>query len=124
METFEQINRLRLQNGLNALTWESPIADLALGHSMNMALGEAVFGHDGFSERIESLRSRYSFSAAGENIGYVKGYDRPVDEIVGRWMQNAEHRDNILGAFHLTGVGVAEGPDGEFFITQLFLRVK
>jgi uncharacterized protein YkwD len=89
-----------------------------------MAEGKTIFGHDGFAERISDLRTKLTFSNAGENIGYIKGYENPIEEIVSRWMNNTEHRDNILGAFQLSGIGVAEGPDGDFFITQIFLKTN
>lgn len=121
---FNLVNRQRALQQLYALSWEPSVAETALEHSLNMAEGKVVFGHDGFADRVAFLRTRLTFGNAGENIGYVTGYENPVEEIVSRWMQNSEHRDNILGAFHLSGIGVASGPDGEIFITQIFLKIN
>ena len=100
------------------------VAGIAEAHSLDMAIGKTAFGHDGFTERLNQLRASLNFATAGENVGYAIGQSNPVKVIVDGWMQKTDHRANILGDFQLSGIGAAQGPDGEIYITQIFLKTN
>ena len=51
-QTHTLINDYRLAQGLSSLTYNQVIADVALEHSRNMAMGTVEFSHDGFNTRI------------------------------------------------------------------------
>ena len=38
------------------------------------------------------------------------------------WSKSPEHRKNMLGNFSLTGIGVAQGQEGRYFFTQIFIE--
>lgn len=119
---FTRVNEQRVASRLSPLQWQDSIAEAAREHSVRMAEGTVAFGHDGFQERIEQLRAGFTFTTAAENVGYCTDQGDPVEVIVNGWMQKADHRANILGDFNVSGVGAAEGKNGEIYITQLFLN--
>jgi uncharacterized protein YkwD len=53
----------------------------------------------------------------------MKGYDDPVNFAVVFWWYSAGHQANILDpVFTHTGVGITEGVDGAYFVTQIFVE--
>ena len=121
---FSLINQQRIASHLTPLVWQDTIAETAERHSLNMAEGTVAFGHDGFYDRIAELRSFFTFTTAAENVGYCTEQNDPVQVIVNGWMQKTDHRANVLGDFDVSGIGAAEGLDGEIFITQVFLKTS
>jgi uncharacterized protein YkwD len=55
-----------------------------------------------------------------ENVAVNKGYDHPVKAALESFLDSRGHRDNLMGRFDLTGVGVAKSSDGRIFFTQMF----
>jgi uncharacterized protein YkwD len=50
------------------------------------------------------------------------GYENPAREAVESWKNSQGHRNNMLGDYDLTGIGVARNAQGHYFFTQIFLR--
>ncbi len=121
-QAFSSVNRHRVLAQLRELDHQHAISTIAEEHSLNMADGKTPFGHEGFTNRLEQLKARFAFTAAAENVGYVTGQSNPVDVIVNGWLGRNDHRANMLGDFQVSGIGVAQGPGGELFITQIYLR--
>jgi uncharacterized protein YkwD len=120
-----EINKIRKENGLKALTRWSELTTCARNHSHNMAVGKVDFGHDGFKKRSASMQKLAPLSSFGENVAYNYLYDDPVSKAVHGWMKSPSHKENILGNFQETGVGIAVSKDGKYYFTQLFAkRVK
>lgn len=121
-QTLNLINNHRGSQTLASLTWNDEIAELALEHSANMASGQEEFGHNGFDDRIDRLAVTISFSGSAENVAFNEGADDPAAVAVDSWLNSPGHLANIEGDYDLTGIGVAEGSDGSFYFTQIFLR--
>lgn len=120
----EQINQVRLQNGLNALSNNEQLAQVARNYSQQMAR-DNFFSHTGsdgstLAERVEAGGVRYR--VVGENLFKSTNAPEPVPLAVEGWMESQGHRENILRpVFTETGIGVwQEG--NTYYITQLFLR--
>ncbi|MBA2369951.1 MAG: CAP domain-containing protein [Candidatus Protochlamydia sp.] len=60
----------------------------------------------------------------GENVAYSENYADPVKIAIDGWMKSQGHKENILGDFEESGIGVAISKDGKFYITQLFAKRK
>ena len=45
-----------------------------------------------------------------------------ADMAVADWLTSPGHRRSMEGAYDFTGIGVAQGPTGAYFFTQLFVR--
>ena len=117
---FSEINQYRLQQHLPKLTLNPLISKVAEEHSREMALHQIPFGHDGFQIRMHDLLSQIPANAMAENVVYV--YTN-ADEMVKLWLNSSEHRENIVGNYNLTGIGIAHDRDGRIYATQIFLHV-
>ena len=124
-EAFDLINKQRADAGLSALIWREDLANLARVHSRDMA-EQKYFSHRGsdgsmVDERADKLGIR-SWSAIGENIAFLRGFDDAASFAVGRWMESTAHRQNLLDKrWKESGIGVAILPDGTYYLTQVFL---
>lgn len=112
------INEIRIQNGLNVLTWNN-----SLEQSANTRAPEIVntFEHirpDG-NDWYTAINTTYK--AAGENI--AAGQSTPT-QVVQEWMDSPGHRANILNS-NFTEMGVALYYDNndpyEYYWVQLFI---
>lgn len=122
-QTFGLINHYRDQAGLPLLTWNDDIARLARGHSREMATGIADFGHGGFSDRVQQMKSILGrFQGAGENVLYTTQLDQVAARAVQMWLHSPHHLRNIRGDYNLSGIGVWISPSGTIYFTQLFLK--
>ena len=64
-------------------------------------------------------------AGVGENVAANNGESsRAGDMAVTDWLESPGHRRNIEGSYELTGIGVAQGPNGMYHFTQLFVRTK
>lgn len=118
-QIVDQVNAHRVSIGLNALTVNPAIARECRTHSTNMASGTVAFGHDGFSERIATLKKEITpYSGASENVAYI--WNVNASEMVTNWLNSPGHKENIESEAAQTGVGCAMGNDGKIYGTQIF----
>lgn len=118
----QKINAYRASRSLPALALNATLSHVARIHSQNMASGSVPFGHEGFDARVQTLSQTFTFRSVGENVSYNQGYSDPVAVAVNGWLNSPGHLNNIVGAFNLTGIGVARNNNGEYFFTQIFWR--
>ncbi len=123
-ECYQEINKIRLTSGLPPLKEWGELAKCARNHSQNMAYGKCNFGHDGFHKRAKEMQKIATLLSFGENVAYSHGHeDKDLIKIATLgWMKSQGHRENILGDFNETGIGVAISKEGKFYVTQLFSK--
>lgn len=127
-QTFALINQKRAELGVSALIWSDDLAKIARLHSENMAKYN-FFSHTGqdglmVDDRADLLGIR-KWTAIGENIAYNRGYQKPVEIAVEKWMQSEGHRANLLNnRWKESGIGIAVRADGAYYFTQVFLTRK
>jgi uncharacterized protein YkwD len=121
---FSKINQLRERNGAEPLQWSDPVAECARQQSIRKV--ELRFpGHDdpergGVAERLRT--AGIGWERCGENIFMEKGWDDPVNFAVVFWWYSPGHQATLLNPEYTdTGIGLAQGPDQAWFITQIFL---
>jgi len=121
---FSRINELREQSGAERLQWSYPLAECAKQQSIRKA--ELRFsGHNdpergGLAERLNG--AGIVWTQCGENLFMEKGWDDPVNFAVVSWWYSPGHQANLLNPeFTRTGVGLSQGPDKAWFVTQIFL---
>jgi len=114
------VNDHRRARGLTPLALDARLNRLARLHSAAMAAGKVRVGHDGFAERA-ALASQGQAKDFAENVAYGVGYADPAKEVVRRWLESQDHKENIEGPYQRTGIGVARNLVGEIYVTQLFL---
>ncbi len=117
------VNEHRVSQGLKPLAFNPEISIIARNHSRNMASGQVGFGHGGIESRRQEIAGFIARAGVGENVAMVpKRPSRAGAVAVSNWLESPGHRRNIEGAYDLTGVGIAQGPTGAYFFTQLFVR--
>ncbi len=122
-QTFKLINQYRDHEGLPPLRWNDEIARISRSHSRDMATGDTDFGHDGFGDRVDQMKSVIAgFEGAGENVLYTTQLDDVAARAVQMWLHSPHHLKNIRGDYNFSGIGVWQSKDGALYFTQLFLK--
>ena len=119
---LQKINAYRVARQLPALALNATISNVARTHSQNMATGKVPFGHQGFQARVQTLAKSFAFRAAAENVAFNQGFSDPATTAVNGWINSAGHRNNIVGNYNLTGIGVAKTGTNKYYFTQIFWR--
>jgi uncharacterized protein YkwD len=124
-ETFLLVNQYRKESGLPPLTWSDAIAAEARLHSEDMATGKVDFGHEGFQDRIDHLKSAMTgIWGAGENVLYTGDLNHVAQTAVTLWLHSPHHLKNIRGDYNYSGLGVWQDKNGTIYFTQLFVKIK
>jgi len=148
-EIHNLINEEREQQGLSSLSWDSKLAEIARGHSQDMAINN-YFSHDNlrgqdptgraFAKGYNCYKDYGSYYTEGiaENIFQNNLYDSVTyvnlipfhdwntqseiaQSTVQGWMESPCHRQNILTAdYDKEGIGVAISSDDKVYITENF----
>lgn len=119
----DRVNQYRESRNLLPLVFDDTIATYAQFHSVQMAKSQNM-SHDGFKERVEKIAKTISYRGAAENLAYNQGYDNPDEVAVQGWISSPGHQQNMIGSYDLTGIGVAENAQGEYYFTQLFIKKR
>ena len=119
----KRVNAHRAASGLGTLRYDERIARVAREHSRRMAKGSVGFGHDGMEGRARSLAGQLPLQGMGENIARRHEPVAVAEKVLAGWLDSTVHRDNLDGNYHVTGVGAATGPEGDVFLTQLYVRL-
>ena len=112
------VNDHRLSNYMPALRPSSELDAIARVHSENMAKGLVPLGHDGFQQRMDEAMRKVGGLRGAENVA-MGGADG--QKILQGWLNSPGHRKNIDGNYNLSGMGIAQGKNGYWYFTQLFL---
>lgn len=119
-EILMYINQYRASHGLSKLTMDPALSEEATIHSREMARHVQPFGHNGFHNRIDRLHRRIPQSSSGaENVAYNYKTAKIVAE---GWLHSPGHRQNIMGHYNITGIGIVRDNQGRPYFTQMFLR--
>lgn len=124
---IDLVNYERWSRGLSILRLDPLLVDVARSHSREMA--ELSYfdhvsptpGHRTSLDRyLLALGHRPQWAYLGENLFYCSIVD--VNRGHTCLMQSRSHRDNILNPkFERIGVGVYKYPNGEFWVTEMFI---
>jgi uncharacterized protein YkwD len=121
IEILRLTNDWRRKRSLPPLREAAPLADLARGHSGEMARGGGDIGHDGFRSRFRAAAASLPLMRFAENVARTGTRPKqPASWVVSRWLESPTHRDHIEGPFALTGIGVVRSENGALYFTQLF----
>jgi uncharacterized protein YkwD len=114
-----QVNKYRKKHGMHALKMNDELNAVARKHSVSMASGRRKLGHAGFKQRQLDISRFLKYSSIAENVAYGP---TTASELVGLWANSPSHRQNMLGNYTYTGIGIAKNRQGRIFYTQIFLR--
>ena len=124
-EAFFLVNEYRKNNKLPVLYWDNAIAQVARGHSKNMATGKSDFGHEGFGGRVGKLKiAMTGLKGCGENVLMTDDPDQAAQNAVALWFRSPAHLHNIRGDYNYSGMGVWQGDHGMIYFTQIFVKIE
>lgn len=124
---LELTNSERVARGLNPLTYDPALTEIARAHSREMSV-KNYFDHHSPTAGLETPLDRYlsyvkerpSWALVGENLFYCSIAD--VDRGEEAFMNSPTHRANILESrYERMGVGIYTNSEGEFFVTEMFI---
>ena len=117
---LQYVNEYRAKRHLAPLEMNQTVSAEATQHSRAMASHSVPFGHAHFDGRIKRLYRQFDPSQGGaENVAYYK-WD--AKRLVDQWISSSGHRQNIVGNYNVTGIGIAHDKKGWAYYTQIFLR--
>lgn len=110
------LNEVRAQNGLGALSWDWRLWSAAQKHAQDMA-DRDYFSHvtpEGLALRDRVAPTGYLTSdtdwTLAENLGFGTSTLSPPDAITDGWMNSAPHRENMLDpTVQDVGIGIVQG---------------
>jgi len=111
VEVFELLNRARVDAGLDPLAWSPALAEVGVGHAMEMYL-DGYFSHVSpatgtVGDRLQDAGITYR--VGGENLALAAS----AEEVHGGLMDSPGHRANIESPdYNRVGIGVVRGPLG------------
>lgn len=116
---YEELNRERASNGLNALQWDDHAASAARVHAQLLAengkLSHQFPGEATLPERLGATGARFTVSA--ENVARTEY----IQDVHPALMGSSGHRANILStSYNAVGIGVFEN-QGRIYVTQDFI---
>ena len=123
----ELVNKERAARGLQQLTIDPMLIEVARKHSEEMGV-KNYFDHKSPTPGMKTAMDRYlaergsrpSWALVGENLFYCSIVDVPRGHTA--LMDSEGHRANILEPrFASIGVGAYVTESGEFYVTQMFL---
>lgn len=121
-EVISLVNKERTSRGLQALTKNEVLANLARLKSQDM-IDKDYFDHQSptYGSPFEMLKSfGVSYHNAGENIAQGQ---TTASRVMEGWMSSPGHRENILKEeYQEIGVGMAKDSNGRIYWTQMFIR--
>lgn len=120
----QSINAQRSQHRLSPLVVKDNLSAIARQHSQDMANGKVAFGHGGFDKRSGKIMQEGRHCSFGENVAYSYLVKDHLQTAVDGWMNSKGHRENILGDFNETGIGIVFSSQGHCYLTQVFAKRK
>jgi uncharacterized protein YkwD len=101
------------------------VAEIARGHSEDIAAGRVPLGHEGLQARAREVAQTIGLSGLAENVCFNADAEfATARTAVSWWLGSAGHRKNLEGDYDLTGVGIAQNARGTYYYTQIFVRTR
>jgi uncharacterized protein YkwD len=104
------VNQARAARGLPALTAAKPLVKAA-DHKARDILRCDEFSHEACGRDFTYWMTRFGYHGCseGENIAWGSGGLGTPGSIFHAWMHSQGHRENILGPYEDTGIGLQTG---------------
>ncbi len=121
-DLLQRLNAERRARGLRALSLDPNLANMALQWSQHMA-NTRSFTHRNLAD-ASGLPGIGRYSALGENIAWVEGFQSEAFQLHDGWMKSDGHRANMLQpGFDAVGIGVVCA-NGRAWATENFGRLS
>jgi uncharacterized protein YkwD len=131
LQMYDMINRDRLDPRNDSetkgrampLRWNDKLAEVARAHSRDM-LNQRFFDHVDRQGRSPAMRLKavgMDWQSVGENIAIHSSIPGAQAAFMDEPRFKLNHRGNILSSKYTeVGIGIVEGPDGRYYVTQDF----
>lgn len=114
-EFYSLLNGTRAAAGLSPLDLERGMVDFARGHTRAMVSRGDIFHSEG--------ETRVAIAPAGwRRLGENVGMGSTPERLHALFMSSPRHRDNILGDYTGVAIGAERAPDGQLYVTVVFLK--
>jgi uncharacterized protein YkwD len=122
---LKEVNQRRISRGLEILTSDTCLAEIARQHSLKMAAGMVPIGHDNSSQRFAAIaQAGIAWIIAAENVAQAARFEDPVTKAMHCWLNCKTDQQNLEGNFNRTGISVVQSKaKGDYFITQIYIKV-
>jgi uncharacterized protein YkwD len=123
-QVVDQINSYRGRSGRPPVVINPELQQAAQSFAEHMAR-TAVFSHsaDGRQPQHRAMQAGYESMMVTENIAYQGATGNLAQQLVNMWIGSPAHNANLLRHdLSETGVGVAQGFNGQYYAVQLFGR--
>jgi uncharacterized protein YkwD len=114
-EFLSLLNGTRVAAGLSPLAPEDAMVGFARGHTREM-VGRGDIFHSENATRVAV--APVGWRRLGENVGVGSTPER----LHALFMNSPRHRDNILGDYTGVAIGAERTPDGQLYVTVVFLK--
>jgi uncharacterized protein YkwD len=104
------VNHARASHGLAPLAAVRPLVKAA-DHKSRDIIRCGAFSHEACGREFTYWMTRFGYRGCreGENIAWGSGGLGTPDSIFRAWMRSQGHRENILGPYEDTGIGLQTG---------------
>jgi uncharacterized protein YkwD len=126
-QVLKLVNDTRAHAGLIRLQFSPRLMIAARNHSRDMA-ARGYLGHNSSARDTPADRARaagINCDELGENVYRGDGKDAHAltERVIGAWLQSRAHRANMMSPrFRFSAVGIARARDGNYYVTQDFIR--
>ncbi len=123
-QIVDQINAYRRRSARPAVVVNPELQSAAQSFAEHMAR-TAVFSHtaDGRQPSMRAAQAGYESMMVTENIAYQGATGNLSQQLVNMWIGSPGHHANLMRHdLTETGVGVAQGYNGQYYAVQLFGR--
>jgi uncharacterized protein YkwD len=115
-QAFTATNLNRSHHGLRALGHDRCLKQAAVRQAEAMARKDEIF-----HQSLQRMLRRCHLDLGGENVAW--GFGSGTAAVDRGWMRSAGHRENILDpGYRLMGIAARQGPDGRWYVSQVFGR--
>lgn len=119
-DILQLVNAHRASIGKEALSTNTLATQLAKEHTLFM-IGQEQISHDNFDYRADKLFDEENANNVGENVAAKQ---KSAEYVMEAWLNSQGHRDNIEGDFTHIGISAIKNEVGEYYYTQIFLRIS
>ncbi len=117
---LQLVNAHRVSLGKETLNTNILATQLAKEHNLFM-IGQREISHDNFDDRADRLFDEEKANNVGENVAAKQ---KSAKDVMDAWLNSQGHRENIEGNFTHIGISAIKNDVGQYYYTQLFLRIN
>ena len=117
LEVLDEVNRVRVEAGLNALEIVNTISIEAMEHNNHMMEADEICHHN-FNERAADIKDEFDALGVGENIAYGEA---TAVTVVQAWLDSDGHRENVLNeSYTHFGISISQVDEDNHYYTNIF----